>query len=78
MLLMMRKGIRAGICHAIYWYVKANNRCMKNYDKKEESSYLKFWEVNNFYGRAVSQKLPENDAQWVEEASQFNKYFITN
>ena len=30
---------------------------MKNYDKKEESSYLKFWEVNNLYGRAVSQKL---------------------
>ena len=57
MLLMIRKGIRAGICHAIYWYVKANNRCMKNYDKKEESSYLKFWEVNNLYGRAVSQKL---------------------
>ena len=51
---------------------------MKNYDKKEESSYHKFWEVNNLYGRAVSQKLPENDVQWVEEASQFNKYFITN
>ena len=32
MLLMVEKGIGGGICHAIYQYVKANNKCMKNYD----------------------------------------------
>ena len=30
MLLMVEKGIRGGICHAIYRYVKANNKYMKN------------------------------------------------
>ena len=37
MLLMVEKGIRGGICHAIYRYAKANNKYMKNYDEKEES-----------------------------------------
>ena len=36
MLLMVEKGIRAGICHAICRYVKSNNKFMKNYDKNKE------------------------------------------
>ena len=33
MLLMVEKGIRGEICHAIHSYVKVNNEYMKNYDK---------------------------------------------
>ena len=33
MLLMVEKGIRGGICHAIHRYAKANNKYTKNYDK---------------------------------------------
>ena len=29
MLLMIEKGIRGGMCHAIYKYAKANNKYMK-------------------------------------------------
>ena len=47
MLLMIGRGIRVGICHATHQYVKANNKYMKDYDKNKESSYLKFWDVNN-------------------------------
>ena len=46
-LLMVEKGIRGGICHAIHRYAKANNKCMKDYDKSKESSYLKYWDVYN-------------------------------
>ena len=35
MLLMVEKGIRGRICHAIYRYAKANNKYMNNYEKKQ-------------------------------------------
>ena len=44
MLLMVEKGIREGICHAIHLYAKANNKYMKDYDENRESSYLKYWD----------------------------------
>ena len=34
MLLMVEKGIRSGICHAIHRHAKTNNKYMKKYDKK--------------------------------------------
>ena len=37
MLLIVEKGIIGGICHAIHWYIKANNKYMKNYNKSKES-----------------------------------------
>ena len=55
MLLMLEKGIRGVMCHFIYWYAKANNKCMKYYDKNKESSYLNSWDVNILYRRAMSQ-----------------------
>ena len=53
MLLMVEKGIKGGICHAIHQYAKANNKYMLDYDKNKESSYLKYWDVNNLYGWAM-------------------------
>ena len=44
---MVEKGIRGGICHAIHRYAKANNKYTKEYDKNKESSYLKYWDVDN-------------------------------
>ena len=38
---MVKKGVRGGICHSINRYTTANNKYMKNYDKKKQSSYLK-------------------------------------
>ena len=38
--------------------------------------YLKYCDVNKLFGWAVSQKLPVDRFKWVEETSQFNKYYI--
>ena len=46
MLIMLEKGIREGINHSIYQYMKANNKHMKDYDKNKESSYLQYWDAN--------------------------------
>ena len=63
-LLMFEKGIRGGICHAIHKYAKANNKYMKNYDKNKESSYIQYFDANNLYGGAMSQKLPVDSFKW--------------
>ena len=55
MLLMVEKGIRGGICHANYRHGKAINKYMKMYDKNKELLYVKYWNMNNLYGWALSQ-----------------------
>ena len=75
-LLMVEKGIRGRICDAIHRYTKANNRYRKGYDKNKELSYLKYWDINNLYRWAMSQKHAVNDFECIEETPQFNKDFI--
>ena len=76
MLLMVEKRIWGGTCHAIHEFVKANNNYIIDYDKTKEPSYLKYWDVNNLYGCTMSQKLPVNKFEWIEDVSQFNEDFI--
>ena len=78
MLLMAEKGIKGRIRHYIYRYAKANNKYMKDYDKNKELTYLQYWDVNNLYGWAMSQKLPVNNFEWIKDTSQFNEDFIKN
>ena len=78
MLLIIEKGIRGGICHSIYGYAKVNDKYLKDYDKNKESSYTQYWDVNNLYGWAMSQKLPVNKFEWIKDPSQFNEDFIRN
>ena len=75
---MVEKGTRGGISQAIHWYVKVNNKYMKNFDKNITSSYLMYLDANNLYGWAMSQKLSVNAFEWVEELFQFKEDFIKN
>ena len=64
MLLMVEKGSRGGICHAIYRYAKANNKYMKDYQKNKESSYIQYLDANNLYRWVMFQKLPVDGFKW--------------
>ena len=78
MLLMVEKGIRGGIRHAIHRYAEPNNRYMENHNKNNESSYLMYLDANNLYGWAMSQKLPVNSFKWKQNMLKFNEEFIRN
>lgn len=56
--------------------VKANNKYMKDYNPSTESSYLTYWDVNNLYGWARSQKLPVVRFKWRNDKFNFYKDFI--
>ena len=47
MLLVVEKGIRGVICHAIHRYAKPNNKYIINCDKNIEPSYLTYLGANN-------------------------------
>ena len=75
-LLMVETGIRGGIYNAIHQYAKVYSNYMQKNDKNKESPYPKYWDVNNLYIWAKSQKLPVNDFEWIEDTFQFNEDFI--
>jgi len=62
-LLLIKKGIRGGISMVSKRYAKANNRHMgKTFDKIH--SYIMYFDANNLYGWAISQKLPIHGFKW--------------
>ena len=78
MLLIVEKGIRGRICHAIFMYVKANNKHMKDYNKDEEESFLEYLDANNLYGWAMIQPLPADGFKFLKNVSKIDKDFIKN
>ena len=49
---------------------------MKDYNKTKETSYLRYWDVNNLHGWTMSQKIPVNNIECIKDTSQFNKDVI--
>ena len=78
MLLMVEEGVRGGMCHAVHRYAKANNKYMKNYDEKEESSFLEYLDENNLHGWAMEQNLPVGGFKPVRDVSRIDEDFIKN
>ena len=76
MFLMIEEGIRGGICHDIQRYAKANNKYMKDYDKKKKSSYIQYLDANNLYGKAMTEKLPLRGIRWMDDISRMDEDFV--
>ena len=67
MLLMFEQGTQGGITQAVHRYGWANNKYMGNrFNSGKESHYLKYLDVNNLYGWAMSQNLLIAGFKWVD------------
>ena len=66
MLMMFERGIRGGITHISKRYAEANNKYMKNHNPDKPSTYIQYLDANNFYGWAMSQKLPTHGFKWID------------
>ena len=78
MLLTVENGIRGCLCHKIFGFAKANHRYMKNYDENKESSFLEYLDANNLHGWVMSEPLPVNVFDWMEDLSKIDGDFIKN
>ena len=76
MLLMVKKGIKIGICHAMHRYEKQINKYMKDYIKDEEEEFLEYLDANNLYGWAMSEPLPVDSFDWIKDLSKTDEDFI--
>ena len=76
MLLTVEEGIKGGICHAVQGYARANNKYMKDYDKKKNPSYIQYLDANNLYGKAMTEKLPVRGFKWMEDISKIDEDFV--
>ena len=64
--LSVEKGMRGGICCVSKRHSKANNEFCLDYDKTKPNVYIKYLDMNNLYGKAMSEYLPYGEFKWVE------------
>ena len=70
--LFIEKGLRRRISYIAKKYARANNKYMNNYDSKKPSTFITYLDMNNLYGWAMSEYLPYEEFQWLENIDEFN------
>ena len=64
--LFIEKGMRGGICSVSKRYSKANNEFCPDYDETKPKVYIKYLDMNNLYGKAMSEYLPYGGFKWIK------------
>lgn len=62
----IKNGIRGGLSQCSVRKAEACNKFVSS-EKVDDPSYLMYFDVNNLYGYAMTQKLPLKNFVWVEE-----------
>ena len=66
MYLFFEKGIRGGVSYISKKYSKANNKYLKPYDPKQESSDIIYLDANNLYGHVMFKFFPTSGFKWID------------
>ena len=64
--LFIEKGMRGGISYINKRYSKENNKYCSDYDRTKPEKFITYLDMNNLYGKAMSEYLPYGDFKWLE------------
>ena len=64
--LLFEKTMRGRVYYISKRYKKANNKCLKSYEPKQESKHSVYLQVNNLYGYAMSKFLPADRFRLID------------
>ena len=70
--LFIEKGLRGGISYIAKRYSKANNKGMNDFDLQKPSIFITYLDMNNLYGRAMSEYLPYGRFKWLKNLDEFD------
>ena len=70
--LFIEKGLRGGISYIANRYAKANKKYMNEYDPKKPSAFVSYLDMNNLYGRTMSEYLPYGGLKWLKNVDEFD------
>ena len=76
MYLMVESGIQDGISMITTKHTVVNNPLIEDFDASNPTNYLMYLDVNNLFGWAMSQKLPQKEFEWMTE--QLHQNFDVN
>ena len=66
MYIFFEKSTKGGISYIPNRYSKANNKCLKSYDPKQESKCIIYLDTNSLYGYAISKFPPASELKWID------------
>ena len=70
--LFIEKGTRGGVSYIVKRYAKANNKYMNDYDPEKPSIFITYLDKNNLNGWSMSEYLPYEKLEWLENTDEFN------
>ena len=73
----IEKELRGGIPYIAKRYAKANNKYMKDYDPKKQSTFISHLDTNNLYGWVMSEYLLYEEFKWLKNVDEFDVMSIS-
>ena len=64
--IFIERNMKGGISCASKRHNKANNKYCQDYDKTKPEKQIVYVDMNNLYGKAMSQYLPYGGFKWVK------------